>query len=87
MIGGPHAGALPIPTLETSQADFVAIGEGEESACAIVDLVVNGDDPAHIPYRASEAFRKHRETTKKRDMSEYTYDNYTQKFDESVGVG
>ena len=48
VMGGPHPGALPQPTLETSLADFVCIGEGEESIVAIVDAVMNAKDPGDI---------------------------------------
>jgi len=44
IMGGPHVSALPIATLETSLADFVCIGEGEESVVAVVDHVLRGDD-------------------------------------------
>lgn len=49
LIGGPHVTALPIATLQTSQADFVCIGEGEESVIGIVDSVINKKDFDNIP--------------------------------------
>jgi radical SAM superfamily enzyme YgiQ (UPF0313 family) len=49
IIGGPHVSALPEATLDTSMADFVCIGEGEESVCAIVDHIMNRRDPVDIP--------------------------------------
>ena len=49
VMGGPHPASLPIPTLRTSAADFVAIGEGEESFPQIIDCVLNNGDPAMIP--------------------------------------
>lgn len=48
IFGGPHVSALPQATLETSKADFVCIGEAEESVVAIVDHVLNKKDPADI---------------------------------------
>jgi anaerobic magnesium-protoporphyrin IX monomethyl ester cyclase len=54
IFGGPHVSALPAATLRTSRADFVAIGEGEESLVAIMDAVSNSKDPSAIP---SIAFR------------------------------
>jgi anaerobic magnesium-protoporphyrin IX monomethyl ester cyclase len=48
IIGGPHVSALPRATLETSRADFVCVGEGEESVVKIVDCVMNGGDPSEI---------------------------------------
>src|SRR5437016_6227665 len=36
IFGGPHVSALPEATLDTSKADFVCIGEAEESVVAIV---------------------------------------------------
>jgi len=49
VIGGPHPSSLPIPTLKTSKADFVAKGEGEISFPAIIDCVMNKKDPELIP--------------------------------------
>lgn len=48
VMGGPHPSSLPVPTLETSSADFVAIGEGEVSFPAIIDCVMNNGDPSQI---------------------------------------
>ncbi|MFH1386297.1 MAG: radical SAM protein [bacterium] len=39
IIGGAHVSALPEATLKTSKADFVCIGEGEESIGKIIDAV------------------------------------------------
>lgn len=50
LFGGPHVSALPEPTLNSSKADFVCIGEGEESVVAIVDHVLKGNtDYSDIP--------------------------------------
>ncbi|MFZ4854800.1 MAG: B12-binding domain-containing radical SAM protein [Desulfuromonadaceae bacterium] len=49
IIGGPHVSALPEATLDTCKADFVCIGEGEESARDIVEHVLLGKDPSNIP--------------------------------------
>lgn len=55
IFGGPHVSALPEPTLNSSKADFVCIGEGEESFVAIIDHVLkNNSDFSDIP---SIAFR------------------------------
>ena len=48
IFGGPHVSALPQATLDTSKADFVCIGEAEESVVAIVDHVLKKQDPADI---------------------------------------
>ena len=48
VVGGPHVSALPQATLETSETDFVCIGEGEESMPAIIDCVMKGEDPSKI---------------------------------------
>jgi anaerobic magnesium-protoporphyrin IX monomethyl ester cyclase len=48
VMGGPHVSSLPHPTLETSQTDFVCIGEGEESFRHIVDCVMSKKDPQGI---------------------------------------
>ena len=49
IFGGPHVSALPEATLQTSKADFVCIGEAEESAPAIVKCVLKGLHPGEIP--------------------------------------
>ena len=49
VFGGPHPASLPIPTLKTSGADFVAKGEGEISFPAIIDCVLNNKNPDNIP--------------------------------------
>lgn len=48
VVGGPHVSALPRPTLETSETDFVCIGEGEESMPAIVQCILGKKDPGGI---------------------------------------
>lgn len=48
VFGGPHPAALPIPTLRTSSADFVAKGEGEVCFPAIIDSVFHNKSPEHI---------------------------------------
>lgn len=49
IIGGPHVSALPEATLKTSKANFVCIGEGEESVVKIVDTVLNNKELSSIP--------------------------------------
>ncbi len=49
IFGGPHVSALPAATLETSKADFVCIGEAEESVVAVVDRILKKQDPKGIP--------------------------------------
>ena len=49
VFGGPHPASLPIPTLITSKANFVAKGEGEISFPAIIDCVLNNKSPEYIP--------------------------------------
>jgi anaerobic magnesium-protoporphyrin IX monomethyl ester cyclase len=48
-MGGPHPGALPIPTLKTSGCDFVAVGEGEVSFPSMIDCVMDNGNPNYIP--------------------------------------
>jgi anaerobic magnesium-protoporphyrin IX monomethyl ester cyclase len=45
ILGGPHVSALPIPSLNTSGADYICIGEAEESVVS----VVSGKPPQEIP--------------------------------------
>jgi anaerobic magnesium-protoporphyrin IX monomethyl ester cyclase len=54
ILGGPHVSALPEASLRNSKADFICIGEGEESAAAIIECVQNNGDPNQLP---STAFR------------------------------
>ena len=49
IFGGPHVSALPEATLKTSKADFVCIGEAEESVVAVVEHVLKNLDPKDIP--------------------------------------
>ena len=49
VFGGPHPASLPVPTLKTSKANFVAKGEGEISFPAIIDCVLNNNNPNYIP--------------------------------------
>jgi anaerobic magnesium-protoporphyrin IX monomethyl ester cyclase len=49
ILGGPHVSSLPIPSLNTSAADFICIGEAEESVVAVVDAVNKGTDVSNIP--------------------------------------
>ncbi len=48
ILGGPHVSALPKATLETSQADFVCIGEGEETILQIIECVLTGRPPSQV---------------------------------------
>lgn len=52
ILGGPHVSALPIPSLKTSGADYICIGEAEESVASIVD----GKDAEDIPGIAFNRF-------------------------------
>jgi anaerobic magnesium-protoporphyrin IX monomethyl ester cyclase len=45
ILGGPHVSALPASSLRSSGADFICVGEAEESVVALVD----GVDPHLIP--------------------------------------
>tara|TARA_B100001964_G_scaffold241243_1_gene313100 strand:- start:101 stop:1627 length:1527 start_codon:yes stop_codon:yes gene_type:complete len=49
VFGGPHAASLPIPTLKTSKANFVVKGEGEVAFPAIIECVLNKQNPKFIP--------------------------------------
>jgi anaerobic magnesium-protoporphyrin IX monomethyl ester cyclase len=63
LFGGPHVSALPEPTLNSSKADFVCIGEGEESSVAIVDHILKGitdfSDIPGIAYRTADGSIEH----------------------------
>lgn len=47
--GGEHMSALPEHVLETSPADLVVVGEGEETAVELAAAVAAGGDPAGVP--------------------------------------
>jgi len=49
ILGGPHVSSLPIPSLNTSSADFICIGEAEQSIVAVINCVENKTNPADIP--------------------------------------
>ena len=53
ILGGPHVSALPGPSAETSGADFVCVGEGEETVVAVVE----GREPPAKPYRTKVSQR------------------------------
>jgi anaerobic magnesium-protoporphyrin IX monomethyl ester cyclase len=41
VIGGPHASALPVETIEETKADYVIIGEGEQTFLELADALEN----------------------------------------------
>lgn len=47
-VGGEHPTGLPEEVLHTSRADFVVLGEGEETAVALAKVVDAGGDPASL---------------------------------------
>lgn len=49
VIGGPHATALPDLTLQETQADYVAVGEGELSLLQLAQCTLNNDSCENIP--------------------------------------
>ncbi len=46
--GGSHASALPEVVLQDENIDIVAIGEGEETLCEIVNCIRNGKDYSSV---------------------------------------
>ncbi len=60
VIGGPHASALPQETLEQTGADYVVVGEGEQTLAELVDYVrggARGEPPAGVVAAAGGAFQ------------------------------
>jgi anaerobic magnesium-protoporphyrin IX monomethyl ester cyclase len=49
IFGGPHVSALPEPTLNSSKADVVCIGEAEESVVAVIEHIQNNKELTDIP--------------------------------------
>lgn len=48
VVGGPHATALPAATLKESGADYVVVGEGEETLCELAGALAAGGDPEKV---------------------------------------
>jgi len=57
-VGGPHASALPRSVLEQSGADFVVVGEGEETLLDLVRGLERGDSLDDIPGLVTSAERQ-----------------------------
>ena len=55
VVGGPHASALPAAVLEQSDADFVIVGEGEETLLDLVRALETGGSTAGLPGLVSGA--------------------------------
>ena len=49
MVGGEHVTSMPEFCLETSQADYIVTGEGEESILELLEAIENDGDLASIP--------------------------------------
>ncbi|OGK62080.1 hypothetical protein A3K21_00545 [Candidatus Roizmanbacteria bacterium RIFOXYC1_FULL_38_14] len=50
VIGGPHASTLPILTLKESKADYVVIGEGEETLFKLIKNIKEGKKKKDIRF-------------------------------------
>lgn len=48
LFGGPHASILPREVLTESSVDYVAIGEGEQTAAELVQALENGSQPERL---------------------------------------
>ena len=48
ILGGPHASILPLEVLAEDDVDFVAIGEGEQTAAELLRVLAAGSDPAEM---------------------------------------
>lgn len=60
VIGGEHVTSMPEFCMATSKADFVVMGEGEETIVELARVIERGDDPATvdgIAYRANREIR------------------------------
>ena len=72
---------LNVPTerlLELHEFAYEYVGN---PAYRLDDNSVSSGHRPHVPYLASEAFRRHREQAKQR-LGEYVHDSYERKFDE-----
>jgi radical SAM superfamily enzyme YgiQ (UPF0313 family) len=49
VVGGPHASALPQETLEDTGADFIVIGEGEQTLLELANALEHGRNTKDIP--------------------------------------
>lgn len=48
IFGGPHASILPLEVLAEPEVDYVAVGEGEQTAAELVRALESGADPSTI---------------------------------------
>ncbi len=48
VLGGPHASILPLEVLAEPDVDYVAVGEGEQTAAELVTALEAGADPAAL---------------------------------------
>jgi len=48
ILGGPHASILPLEALAEDDVDFVAIGEGEQTAAELLRVLASGSGPAEM---------------------------------------
>lgn len=55
VVGGPHASLYPDHVFERTHAGMVAIGEGEETICELVEAMAGGRDLAGVPGLALRA--------------------------------
>ena len=60
VLGGEHPTAVPEDILRTSPVDYVVLGEGEETAAALVNSIERGEDPGLVE---GIAFRRADKTT------------------------
>jgi radical SAM superfamily enzyme YgiQ (UPF0313 family) len=60
IIGGPHASTLPYLTLSKTHADYIVVGEGEETLYKLVELIAKGTKKKdiHIPGVISRYHKK-----------------------------
>lgn len=48
LFGGPHASILPLEVLRESAVDYVAVGEGEQTAAELLQVLEDGAFPAAV---------------------------------------
>lgn len=58
VVGGPHASALPLLTLEQCRADYVIIGEGEKTFYQLINQLKTGKKNIKLTGVVSRQFKK-----------------------------
>ncbi|NQV46739.1 MAG: cobalamin B12-binding domain-containing protein [Rhodospirillaceae bacterium] len=73
ILGGEHVTAMPEFCLAVSEADYIVLGEGEETIVSLVNLLENGDDPSDlkgIGYKVANRITINKRHTRECDINQ-----------------